>query len=96
MGVLVEPNYAFCKIHNDVHPNDIDFATECIVDIIYNDLSADLKRVLSNSREILCEHYETQSDKKTSQKMIWSNLNDDRLSTLCGLTVENLSKIRVG
>ncbi len=69
------------------------FLTEDIVDTAYCDLSIGLKRVISNSREVLCQHYEIENDLNSQRYLLWSNITDDRLIVLCGLSSENLSEV---
>lgn len=92
-GVLVEPNYGLCREHNSIHPRDMIFLTNFIVDVIYGNLSVNLKRVISNSRELLYQQYEKKKENKLQKKLIWSDMVNDKLIILCGLSAENLSEV---
>ncbi len=69
--------------------------TDCVVDILHRDLNVRLRKVLSNLRSSLCNYYEHNEIGNTQRKLIWSDLNDDRLAILCGLSGENLTEVLI-
>lgn len=91
-NILVDPNYAFCKSHSELHPSEISFDTENITDIIYNKLPVSLKLILSNARHDLCDYYQNHDETKID-KLHWSNLDDNKMKIMCGLSSKNLNNV---